>query len=82
MSLSISATFEPAAKRLEFARKPIELSPEVAKTFVKNMRAFHAEPNAIKRDEIAARQARLLNHQHRPNTALCRPVGFTNNDRG
>ena len=36
--------------------KPIELPPTLARRFVDDMRAFHAEPNAIKRDEIAARQ--------------------------
>jgi len=29
------------------------------------MRAFHAEPNAIKRDEIAARQLHALKQHHR-----------------
>jgi hypothetical protein len=47
------------------ARKPFDLPMEVAKAFVKDMRAFHAEPNAIKRDEIAARQAWVLS-QHMP----------------
>jgi hypothetical protein len=28
------------------------------------MRAFHAEPNAIKRDEIAARQLHALRGRH------------------
>jgi hypothetical protein len=41
-------------------RKPIELPPAVAKAFVKDMRAFFAEENAIKRDEIAARQLHVL----------------------
>jgi T6SS, Phospholipase effector Tle1-like, catalytic domain len=31
--------------------KPIELPPEVAKAFVRDMRAFHAEKSSIKRDE-------------------------------
>ena len=35
--------------------KPIELPPEVARAFVKDMRAFFAETHAIKRDAIAAR---------------------------
>ena len=35
--------------------KPFDLPMQVAKQFVKDMRAFHAETNAIKRDEIAAR---------------------------
>jgi hypothetical protein len=33
--------------------KPLELPPKVAKTFVKHMRDFYAEPSAIKRDRIA-----------------------------
>jgi hypothetical protein len=32
-------------------RKPIELQPAVARRFVEDMRAFHAEENAIKRDD-------------------------------
>jgi hypothetical protein len=40
--------------------KPIELSPAVARRFVEDMRAFHAEPNAIKADEIAGRQLHIL----------------------
>jgi hypothetical protein len=36
--------------------KPIELPPEVARAFVRDMRAFHAEKSPIKRDEIASRQ--------------------------
>jgi hypothetical protein len=42
------------------ARKPLDLPMQVAKAFVKDMRAYHAEPNAIKRDEIAARQLHAL----------------------
>ena len=41
-------------------RKPIELPPAVARAFVKDMRAFLAEENAIKRDEIASRQLHAL----------------------
>ena len=33
-------------------RKPIELPPEVTRRFVDDMLAFHAEENAIKRDEM------------------------------
>jgi len=44
-------------------RRPIELPPNVARAFVRDMRKFHAEKDAIKRDEIAARQAWLL-EQH------------------
>jgi hypothetical protein len=45
------------------ARKPLELPTAVARNFVRDMRAFFAEKNAIKADEIAARQAWTLN-QH------------------
>jgi hypothetical protein len=44
--------------------KPIELPPAVARRFVEDMHAFHAEPNAIKRDEIAARQLHALRQHH------------------
>jgi hypothetical protein len=47
-------------------RKPIELPPEVAKAFVKDLRAFRAESNAIKRDEIAGRQVDALRQYQRP----------------
>jgi hypothetical protein len=40
--------------------KFIELPPAVARRFVQNMRAFHAESKAIKADEIAARQLHAL----------------------
>jgi hypothetical protein len=40
--------------------KPIELPPEVAKAFFRDMRAFHAEKRPIKRDEIASRQIHAL----------------------
>ena len=48
-------------------RKRLEVPPDVAKAFLTDMRAYHAEPNAIKRDEIAARQAWLINQYLRPN---------------
>jgi hypothetical protein len=42
-------------------RKSIELSPEVADAFVRDMRAyFAAGDNSIKADEIAARQIHVL----------------------
>ena len=40
--------------------KPIVLPIAVARRFVQDMRAFHAESNAIKADEIAARQLHAL----------------------
>ena len=36
-------------------RKPIELSLAVARAFVKDMRTYFAEENAVTRYEIAAR---------------------------
>jgi hypothetical protein len=44
-------------------RKPIELPPGFARRFVDDMRAYFAETNLIKRDEIAARQLHAL-RQH------------------
>ena len=41
-------------------RKPIELKLAVARRFVEDMRAFFAEPNATKRDEIAGLQMSVL----------------------
>ena len=45
-------------------RKPIELPPAVARGFVADMRAFHAEKNTIKADGIAARRYRTALKQH------------------
>jgi hypothetical protein len=44
-------------------RKPIELPPGVARAFRDDMRAFFAESDLIKRDEIAVRQLHAL-RQH------------------
>ena len=49
---------KPSAERSSSdARKPMDLPRADAKAFVADMRAYHREPNAIKRDEIAACQA-------------------------
>jgi hypothetical protein len=47
-------------------RKSLELPPAVARAFIKDMRAFFAEDDAIKRDEIAARQLRALRPYNAP----------------
>jgi hypothetical protein len=48
------------------AGKPLELPPAVAKAFLKDMQAFHAEPNRYKTDEIALRPLHALKeHQGR-----------------
>ena len=41
-------------------RKPLDLPMKVVRAFVTDMRAYFAEPNAIKRDEIAGRQLQAL----------------------
>ncbi|MBO4228375.1 hypothetical protein [Bradyrhizobium neotropicale] len=48
--------------------KQPDLPPEVAHAFMADMRAYFAEPNEHKRNEIAARQMHILN-QHRPRRA-------------
>jgi len=40
--------------------KPIELPPQVAKAFARDMRAFFKAKNQLKQDEIAARQLHAL----------------------
>jgi hypothetical protein len=57
-------SFAPGAYIRSMPRKPIELPPVVARAFVKNMRAFLAEENTIKRDEIAARQLHALKQHY------------------
>jgi hypothetical protein len=47
-------------------RKPIVPPPEVAKDFMKDMRAFFAASNAIKREEIASRQLRTQREYNPP----------------
>jgi hypothetical protein len=41
-------------------RKPLDLPIEIAKAFVRDMRAFHAEKSPLKRDEIPSRQIHVL----------------------
>jgi hypothetical protein len=41
-------------------RKTIEIPPEAARSFVKDMRAYHATKDSDKRTAIAARQAEQL----------------------
>jgi hypothetical protein len=51
-------------------KKPIVLPPKVVMVFLADLRAFHSEPNAIKRGRIAARQAWLINQHLKPNKQL------------
>ncbi|WP_316184766.1 hypothetical protein [Bradyrhizobium sp. SZCCHNRI1003] len=55
-------------------RKPLELPPEVAKAFLTDMEAFYAAPDWLAKDEIAARQLRVLREYLRPSD---RKLGLT-----
>jgi hypothetical protein len=44
--------------------KPLDLPPAAARRFVEDMRAYFAETNLIKRDEIAARQLHVLRNYY------------------
>ena len=44
----------------------VELPPNVAQAFAKDMRAFFAASSSLKQDEIAARQMHALNEHRRP----------------
>jgi hypothetical protein len=46
--------------------KPLDLPLAVARSFVRDMRAFFAVSSSIKKDEIAARQLHALNAFRRP----------------
>ena len=48
----------------------MELPLEVARVFFEDMRAFHAEKNLIKADEIAARQLHALKQHYRGRLGL------------
>lgn len=57
--------------------KPVELPPKVAKAFVRDMRAFHAEKSPIKCDEIKVRSDRAdarhsKNRQMKPTASRAR----------
>jgi hypothetical protein len=53
-------------------RTPINLPPDIARALVDDMHAFHAEPNAIKRNEITARQLRALRERRAGKLRLLR----------
>ena len=53
---------------LRAAKWNFDLPPDAARRFVEDMRAFHAEKSTHKREEIAAKQAGLLN-EHLPHGA-------------
>ena len=47
-------------------RKPLDLPPAVARAFVDDMRAYFAEGNRYKQDEIAPRQLHALKEYQGP----------------
>jgi hypothetical protein len=49
-------------------RKPLEMPPAAALRFLADMRTFHSTDDAIKRDQIAARQLHAL-REHLPRDA-------------
>ena len=46
--------------------KPLDLPPKVARAFVIDMRAYFAEENRYKQDEIALRQLHALKEHQGP----------------
>jgi hypothetical protein len=47
-------------------RRQLDLPPDAARAFVKDMRAYFAEEDRRKRDEIALRQLHVLREQQGP----------------
>lgn len=47
-----------------FKRKPLDLPSDVAHRFFNDMKAFHREPNKLKRDEIAGGTLRMLKEHY------------------
>ena len=47
-------------------RAPLEIPPTVARQFMADLQAYYAESDAVKRDEIAARQLHALRQYQRP----------------
>ena len=56
----------PANPTIMIEGKPMELPPDVARRFFKDLRAFLAEKNTIKADAIAVRQLQVLREYQGP----------------
>src|SRR5438876_137300 len=56
----------PNARKVEMIKLNMNLPPEVARRFVEDMEAFHAEPNPLKREGIALRQLQILREYRSP----------------
>ncbi len=53
-------------------RRPIELPPEVARKFMADLAAYVAAQTGLEKDEIAARQLRILREHLRPSDGRLR----------
>jgi hypothetical protein len=58
---------------LRMVRWNFDIPPDAAHDFVADMRAYHAEKDGHQRDQIAARQARLLNDHLPPKSKRMTP---------
>ena len=58
---------------LRMVRWNFDIPPNAAHDFVADMRSYHAEKDAHQRDQIAARQARLLNDHLPPKSKRMTP---------
>ena len=56
----------------------MEIPPPVAGSFMADMKAYYAEDNPLKRDEIAAPQVRALNEHRRSRDLKMRLVDVKN----
>ena len=59
---------------LRMVRWNFDIPPDAARDFVADMRAYHAETDGHRRDQIAARQARLLNDHLPPKSKRMTPL--------
>ncbi len=66
VALEAAKKFARRAREVEMIKMNMNLPPEVARRFVEDMEAFHAETNPLKRDEIALRQLHALREHRRP----------------
>jgi hypothetical protein len=55
-------------------RTPLEIPPPVACSFMADAKAYYAEDNPLKDDEIAVRQVRALKEHRRPRDLKMRLV--------
>ena len=66
LKLAETAEAQRKSKGLTVIRKPLDLPPAVAHAFIKDMEAFFAESDLLKRDVIAVRQLHALKQHQGP----------------